>query len=75
MRAYIIVQGANIADLGDKVEELVVEGYKPVGGVSLVASRVVQAVYKAGIVALFKDSPSEDMPPLTSPPDTLVPLQ
>jgi len=54
MKAYIIVQGGNLADLQDRVEELAVEGYDPVGGVSLIASRVVQAVYKPKVINLFK---------------------
>lgn len=57
MKAYIIVQGGNIAELEEKVGELAVEGYVPTGGVSQIVSRVVQAVYHPRICDLFKAGP------------------
>lgn len=53
MRAYIIVEGGTFNELAEKVEELVVEGYVPVGGVSLLVSRFAQVVFHEGVAGLF----------------------
>ena len=47
MKSYVVVRGGNIEDLQEKVEELLVEGYRPTGGVSILANCYVQVVYHA----------------------------
>jgi len=54
MKAYIIVRGGSVQDLQEKVEELVVEGYVPTGGVSILASSYVQAVFLKSVVQYFE---------------------
>ncbi len=49
MKAYIIVRGMNLDDLTERVDELVVEGYIPVGGPANIGRYVIQAVYHPGV--------------------------
>ncbi len=67
MKIYIIVQGGNLAELQEKVEELCVEGYDPVGGVTQVVSQMVQAVYKPRIIDLLRET--VNIPHYLSPTD------
>ena len=53
MKAYIIVRGGTFEDLQEKVEELVTEGYTPVGSPNIMMSSYVQAVYLKGIADMF----------------------
>ncbi len=72
MKIYIIVQGGNLAELQEKVEELCVEGYEPVGGVTQVVSQMVQAVYKPRIIDLLKQT--VNIPPYVSPTGAVAPI-
>lgn len=54
MKAYQIVRGGSIQDLEEKVEELVVDGFRPTGGVSILASSYVQAVFHPGVLDAIK---------------------
>ena len=49
MKAYIIVRGMNLDDLTERVDELVVEGYIPVGGPANIGRYVIQAVYHPAV--------------------------
>lgn len=54
MKAYIIVRGGTFEDLQEKVEELITEGYTPVGSPGIMMSAYVQAVYLKGIADMFE---------------------
>lgn len=56
MKAYVIVRGGTFEDLQEKVEELITEGYTPVGSPSIMLSSYVQAVYNKRISDLFAKS-------------------
>ena len=49
MKPYIIVRGMNLDDLEEKVEEFIVEGYIPTGGLASIGRHVTQAVYHLGV--------------------------
>ncbi len=53
MKAYIIVRGMNLDDLQERVEEFIVEGYLPTGGVSQIMRYIVQAMYHPGVCKII----------------------
>lgn len=56
MKAYIIVRAGTFEDLQEKVEELITEGYTPVGSPSIMMSSYIQAVYQKGIADMFSSA-------------------
>jgi hypothetical protein len=72
MKAYIIVRGGNFQELEEKVEELAIEGYDPVGGVSHLANYYVQVVFLKKISVMFAPKDAIGKPdsgnPLDNPP-------
>lgn len=64
MRAYIIVQGDNLVDLQDKVEERIVEGFAPQGGVIMAGGKFCQVVFHLGYANSFaRERVAPSIPP------------
>ena len=53
MKAYQIVRAGSFEELQDKVEELVTEGYTPVGNPAIMMSNYTQAVYLKWVAEIF----------------------
>lgn len=56
MKAYMVVRAGSFEELQEKVEELVTEGYTPVGSPGIMMSSYVQAVYQKGIADMFNSA-------------------